>query len=143
MFSFNKNNHEQYIDPLIGIVTEQYYTEFPGDEDVVGLSPIFGIHEIGKKSDTVQQYYAFMDLVVSYSPSMLYSTTNAPYLSQYLSTLLKGITEIPLIMVNKLCVSDYRKLATVWSSPNAQIPEEVSHCPFRVMRRSATYSCSM
>lgn len=69
--------------------------------------------------------------MISSSSSVLYSQTNAPYLSQYLSTLLKGITDIPQIQVNKLCITDYKKLATSWLDPNSQVPEEVENGEFR------------
>lgn len=130
IFSFNKNKHEQYLDPLVGVVTEQYYSELAGDDDAAGFRLGFGSDEIGKKSETVLQFYCFLDLVISYSSSVLYSQTNAPYLSQYLSTLLKGITEIPQIQVNKLCITDYRKLAAAWLDPSTQVPEEVGNGEF-------------
>lgn len=43
IFSFNKNKHEQYLDPLVGVVTEQYYSELAGEDDAAGFDSVLGV----------------------------------------------------------------------------------------------------
>lgn len=109
-----KSKQDPYLDPLLYNLTQCCFCDYEGDEDV-----------IGDKEKMVFEYYDLLDTVITYSPHILYSEHNAPYLSVYLSILLEGVRTSSHINVTKLCISCYRKLANVWFDSQLTIPDEV------------------
>ena len=114
IYASYKSKQDIYLDPLFYHLTECCYQDYEGDEEV-----------IGKKQNMICEYYDLLDTVISYSPHLLYSQHNAPYLSLYLSTLHQGLTTSTHMPVTKLCICCYRKLATVWFDNTLNIPDEV------------------
>lgn len=114
IYASYKSKQDVYLDPIFYDLTQCCFSEYEGDEDV-----------IGKKQSMIYEYYDLLDTVVTYSPHILYSQHNAPYLSVFLSMLQQGLTSSERMPVSKLCISCYRKLANVWFDPNLSIPEEV------------------
>lgn len=43
VFSFTKTKHEEYLDPLIGGITEQYYAQLGSEDDAAGFGSILGV----------------------------------------------------------------------------------------------------
>lgn len=124
MFARCKEKAATYIDQILPTVTEHVFASYSGDEEIIGFFWISGWWE-GKKVDLIAKYYAFLDSVIMYIPAVLLSSTNAPFLSQYLGILLEGVTSTSSMAVTKVCISCFRKLAGCWMDPSTQTPGEV------------------
>lgn len=114
IYASYKSKQDAYLCPLLYDLTQCCFTEYEGEDETPD-----------KKQQMISEFYNLLDTIITYSPHLLYTQTNAPYLSAYLGILQQGLTTNDRIPVVKLCISCYRKLATAWFDMNGAIPEEV------------------
>ena len=105
---------EPVLDELLGIITEKAFSQVAGDED----------GENGRNA-LMNQYFGLLNAVAGNSPALFFSARNRPQFGSFLGVLRYGVSEVPLITVNKVCVSSYHKLAAALFPPQGNVPEEV------------------
>ena len=105
---------EPVLDSLLQPITEKAFSDLRGEEDVERA-----------RNALMNQYFGLLNAVAGNSPFLFFSERNRAQFAQFLGVLRYGVTQVPLVTVNKVCVGSYHKLAAALFASQGNVPEEV------------------